>query len=177
MRMGKGWVAAAALPLAAIVAAGRAAERPSGEDAARAFERFKALEGRWTGSNGRGEPVAITYEVMAGGTAIVEREEMSMNGRPYTMLTVYHLDGGDLLLTHYCMAGNQPRMRAEQVAGDEVRFEMRDATGMESPAEGHMRQAVFRFHGDGSFTSAWTFRKDGKDAFTEEATYRRAGGR
>jgi len=43
-----------------------------------------------------------------GGTAVLERFTHPGSGGPQTMLTVYHLDGDDLLLTHYCVAGNQP---------------------------------------------------------------------
>ena len=54
--------------------------------------------------------VYLSYELIAGGTALVERERTDKTPE---MLTVYHLDGKRLVLTHYCMAGNQPRMEAK----------------------------------------------------------------
>jgi hypothetical protein len=33
------------------------------------------------------------------------------------MVSAYHLDGEDLLLTHYCIANNQPTLRAQGVCG------------------------------------------------------------
>ena len=36
------------------------------------------------------------------------------------MATLYHLDGDQLMLTHYCSAGNQPRMRAATVSTEGV---------------------------------------------------------
>ena len=41
-------------------------------------------------------------------------------GTGHAMTTVYHLDGRDLVLTHYCMGGNQPRMRAKTTEGATV---------------------------------------------------------
>src|SRR4051794_29447205 len=70
---------------------------------AAAFERLRTLVGQWQGE-GEGDE-RLTYELVAGGTALLERETAA--NRP-EMLTVYHLDGNRLLLTHYCMAGNQP---------------------------------------------------------------------
>ena len=34
-------------------------------------------------------------------------------GTESEMINMYHLDGEDLVLTHYCAGGNQPRMRLE----------------------------------------------------------------
>ena len=52
-------------------------------------------------------------------------------GRP-TMLTLYHRDGNRLVLTHYCMAGNQPRMQAKpfDAGANELAFEFLDATDL-----------------------------------------------
>src|SRR5262245_18094678 len=73
-----------------------------------AFDRLKTLVGEWE-ATGDAAPAHLTYELVAGGTALLEREREA--NRP-TMLTLYHRDGDRLLLTHYCMAGNQPRMQA-----------------------------------------------------------------
>jgi len=44
------------------------------------------------------------YGLVAGGTALLERERGE--NRP-SMLTLCSRDGDRLLLTHYCMVGNQ----------------------------------------------------------------------
>ena len=48
------------------------------------------------------------------------------------VLTVFHLDGDRLILTHYCMAGNQPRMQATSYDAKkgEIRFQFLDATNL-----------------------------------------------
>jgi hypothetical protein len=33
-------------------------------------------------------------------------------GEPHEMTNLYHMDGTDVVCTHYCAAGNQPRMVA-----------------------------------------------------------------
>ncbi len=50
---------------------------------------------------------------LAGGHAVEERE---MVGSPHEMLTIYHMEGSDLVATHYCMLGNRPRMTARPLA-------------------------------------------------------------
>ncbi len=79
-----------------------------GTDAAAAFARLKGLVGEWEANADVGK-ARLVYELTGGGSAVVERE--SAENMP-VMMTVYHLDGNRLLLTHYCMAGNQPRMEA-----------------------------------------------------------------
>jgi len=137
---------------------------------AAAFERLKALAGAWTGKGADGTTSHYAYEVVAGGSALLERCEMPHDGVPVTMLTLFHLDGERLLLTHYCMAGNQPRMQAQAITEDSIAFEFVDATGLDTPDEGHMHRAVFRFDGPDRFTTEWTFRAGDKDVFTESET-------
>lgn len=129
-----------------------------------AFERLKALEGEWRGTNNKGAPVTLSYEPVSGGTAVLERERMT--GHP-DMLTLFHVDGERLVLTHYCV-GNQPRMvaRPDGIDGGRMEFDVVDVTGLESPEEGHMRRAVFELPDDDHLRSAWTWRQDGEDAFT-----------
>ena len=66
----------------------------------------------------------VTYQVIAGGSAIVAS---SFDAHPNErMITVYYLDRDRLLLTHYCVAGNQPRLELTQFDPDR-----RIATGSE----------------------------------------------
>jgi hypothetical protein len=72
---------------------------------------LRSLEGTWKAeSGGEGMPGGrFEYRVSAGGNAV---EERVMVGTPMEMLTVYNMDGEDLVATHYCMLGNQPRLTA-----------------------------------------------------------------
>jgi hypothetical protein len=92
------------------------------------------------------------------------------------MITMYHLDSGRLLLTHYCMAGNQPRMELKRFdpATGELDFDFLDATGLPDENEGHMRRARLRIAGD-KYTSRWEFVENGKTAFDEHQELTRVG--
>ena len=142
-------------------------DQPSGEAA---FARLKTLVGRWEAQGDHKD--ALTYELVAGGSALVERETGS--DRP-EMVTVYHLDGARLLLTHYCMAGNQPRMqlRTFDASTGELKFEYVDATNLASPAAGHMHTAAIRLVGPDQIATEWQFYENGKTTMTERARYAR----
>jgi hypothetical protein len=91
------------------------------------------------------------------------------------MLTVFHMDGEHLMLTHYCVARNQPRLRATEFAADggAVTFTFLDATNLASRDKGHMDKAVYRFTGDGAFTTKWTWYQNGQERWMEEIEMRR----
>src|SRR5437764_1790145 len=112
-----------------------------GVDAQAAFARLKMLAGEWEADTPMGKS-HITYEVIAAGSAVVERDSI---GNMAPMLTVYNLDGNRLLLTHYCMAGNQPRMQARSfdAATGDLRFEFFDATNLVKPGAGNMHNDRF----------------------------------
>src|SRR5436309_15557969 len=136
---------------------------PSNDPVA-AFERLKALAGDWASESG--DHARVSYELVAGGTALLERE--TGDNRP-TMLTLYHRDGDRLLLTHYCMAGNQPRMQARSydASRGEVAFEFFDATNLASPAAGHMHNVTIRFVDAAHIETVWQFYQNGKATMTE----------
>ena len=140
-------------------------------DMAAAFARLKSLAGTWEAITPDGKTSQVTYEVIANGTAVVERD--SHDGT--LMETVFHLDGKDLVLEHYCMAGNQPRMRASSYnpLTDELQFEFVSVGNLGNPASGYMHNAKFRFVGDKLFAADWTFYQDGKPKFTETIKSRR----
>jgi hypothetical protein len=140
-------------------------------DAKAAFARLKTLVGEWTGTDpAKGE--RLSYELIAGGTSLVERE--SGEGRP-VMVTVYHLDGKRLMLTHYCMAGNQPRMEAREFDAEtgRLRFDFVDATGLKSKDAGHMHFATLRIADADHLGAEWVFYEGGKPTMKETSEYTR----
>lgn len=98
------------------------------------FERLKQLVGTWQGTWQPGDlDTVVTYSLTGNGSAVVEDYLL---GGEVTMATIYHMDGDDLMLTHYCSRGNQPRMRLvdrRADGGDDVaEFEFVDVTNWTS---------------------------------------------
>lgn len=154
-----------------VASTGAVADTPKSDktsDAAAAFARLKALVGEWESDS----KAHMSYELVAGGTALVERE--TMPDMP-PMVTVYYVDGNRLLLTHYCMAGNQPRMQARRIdaAAGEIDFDFLDATNLASPNAGHMHTAKMRLTDNNHFSSEWTYFENGQKKFGEFAKYTR----
>ena len=92
--------------------------------ALKAFEKFKAMEGVWTGKSTMGWDAVLTYRVIANASVVMEI--LDFDAHPdETMVTMYHMNGDKLMLTHYCAAKNQPRMVAKQISedGTDIRFE------------------------------------------------------
>ena len=91
------------------------------------------------------------------------------------MVTAYHLDGPALMLTHYCIAKNQPTLRAERFdpAAGEMQFEFVRASGLPSAAAGHMRRATYRFADRDHFTTEWEFFEKGALKMTETEAFTR----
>jgi hypothetical protein len=146
--------------VAACGAAALAAPAPPAREttaASQAFERFKALAGEWVAAEDgemskKGDLVA-RYAVTAGGSAVVETV---FPGSPYEMVTVYHADGRDLVLTHYCMEGNQPRMRARGASGSRFDFEFDGGTNVDPRRDKHMHSATVELVGNDEIRTVWT---------------------
>ncbi|HSR51337.1 MAG TPA: hypothetical protein VLV83_10950, partial [Acidobacteriota bacterium] len=97
---------AAALTLAPLAAA----EKNDPSDYKSAYQRLQELAGDWRGFiRERDQEAFVNYRLTGGGSALIETFGRGEQG---SMSTVYHLDGNDLRLTHYCGAKNQPRMKA-----------------------------------------------------------------
>lgn len=117
-----------------------AAADPPVRDLAGAFERIKELQGTWSVT---GSPSTVTYTLTGNGSALVEE----FRGRR-GMASVYHLDGDRLVMTHYCSAGNQPRMEAAawEPGKGRLRFRFLDVTNLSEPEAYHTRELEIRFH-------------------------------
>ncbi len=137
------------------------------------FERLRALAGRWKTRSSIGWEEDCRISVIAAGSAILEQSEGAHPGE--TMLTVWHLDGSRLLLTHYCVARSQPRLVATRFEDDgaTVYFEFLDATNLASRDVGHMDSIVYHFDGPDRFTSQWSWYQDGREKPFEEITAER----
>jgi hypothetical protein len=136
-----------------------------------AFALLKTLVGEWEATTSSGK-VHLSYELVSGNTALMERE--SSETMP-SMVTVYYVDSGRLMLTHYCMLGNQPRMQAKASSpdGGEIDFQFLDATNLSSPGAGHMHNAKIRIVDNNHLSSEWQFYENGKPKMTESAQYTR----
>ena len=129
------------------------------------FGRLKGLEGTLDALPGTspfpGDGATIEYSVTSAGHTLVET---LFPGTPQEMVTLYTLDGGHLVLTHYCAFGNQPRMRAVEAGENGLRFQFVDAGDMTSLEDGHMHGLVLTFLDDDRFRAVWESWEDGAPA-------------
>lgn len=146
------------LALAAAAAAGQAkTANADGSEKQAAFEQFKRLAGEWVGT---GTGMTISFKLTSGGTAVIETDGP---GTDQEMVTVIHPDGDSLLLTHYCMLGNQPQMKAPGTAdGNKVIFKFVRATNLKSEKDPHMHDVTYTFVDADTLKAEWTFYQDGK---------------
>ena len=86
------------------------------------------------------------------------------------MATVFHMDGDRLMLTHYCVATNQPRLVATSISEDgrTIEFTLRDVTNLRSPQAGLMNRAVYTIESADRYRSRWTFSENGQARWMEE---------
>jgi hypothetical protein len=139
-------------------------------DPGTAFSRLKALVGDWDVESSQGKAHS-RFELIAGGSVLLEHF-IEPGGQE--MLTAYHLDGSRLVLTHYCVAGNQPQMVAEKFdsASGELDFAFAGGSNI-APGAGHMHDAVFHLASNDHFDAKWDFVEAGKVKFSEEVHYTR----
>src|ERR1700724_874598 len=110
-----------------------------------AFEKLKALVGHWETDKTNMNKATLDLELTSGGTAVMEKFRMEENGKPVEMITLYYLDGDQIKLTHYCMAGNQPTMRGTYAPETKtLTFDFENATNLKSANDGHMHHAVYK---------------------------------
>jgi hypothetical protein len=145
------------------------------------FELLKTLEGDWTGTTeggGESQTVEMRYRVTAGGTVV---EETIMPGTPNEMVTMYHMDGVKLMLTHYCSAGNQPRMVAKNwevdATAQKIRFGYSSATNLASTRTGHMHEMEMTIDSPDKMHATWTYFQDGVLGHQAKFDMTRKGGK
>ena len=130
--------------------------------AQKSFDQLKLLAGMWEGKNTEGIAIKVQFRQTAGGSALMSE---TLGEGPENMVTMFHLDGPNrLMMTHYCGAGNQPRMAATVSAdGKTFMFDFIDGTNLSGPADGHMQRLVITMLNANHHTEDWTFLDHGKE--------------
>ena len=150
-----------------------------GVEAKVAFAKLKTLAGSWKGKttdeqkegnkkeHGESHPdeTSVTYKLTGAGSALVETQFPDM---PHEMVSVYHLDGKELRMTHYCAAGNQPRVKLDRVHStpDDLIFVFDGGTNLDPEKDMHIHGVRIKFEKDGRVISAWDGYAGGKKAGT-----------
>ena len=126
------------------------------------FDRLKTLVGDWQGALADGRTAAASYRLVSKDSVLEETLQVS---NQETMITVYHLDGDRLMVTHYCAAGNQPRMvtTPDPNAPNVFAFQFLDITNLSSAQSGHMRDLVVTLVDKDHFTQQWVWREKGQE--------------
>jgi hypothetical protein len=143
--------------------------QPAQSDAQKSFAQLKSLAGTWKGpvtvdppqqDMQSGSGVQVSLRVTSRGNALVHEmtdpekaDDPTKYDHPVTM---FYLDNGHLLLTHYCDAGNRPRMVAKvSPDGKTLDFDFLDVAG---PTEyGHMQHAKFTIIDANHHVEDWTY--------------------
>jgi hypothetical protein len=148
------------------------AQKSTGQsEAQKSFDKLKTLAGTWQGlvkadppqADWDNKPMWISLRVTSRGNALVH--EMKQPGTPDDPakddpITVLYREGNRLILTHYCDAGNRPRMAARTSSdGKTVEFDFLDVAG--STQYGHMHHAVFTIVDANHHTEDWTYMEPG----------------
>jgi hypothetical protein len=131
--------------------------RPARAQALAGFDKLKTLVGEWEGRNSEGVRATATYQLVSGGTALMET--LSTEGES-SMVTMYTVDGDRLALTHYCAANNQPRMQTSRLTDVPQTFDFRftGGTNLENGSEPHMDGLVVTFEDADHLTQKWTWK-------------------
>jgi len=127
-------------------------------DAQKTFDRLKSLDGTWE-AKVNNNPVKVVFRTTSGGSAVLSEITGEEN-----MITMFHMDNDRVLATHYCAAGNQPRMQASMSPDRKsITFTFVDGTNIASPKAGHMDRLVITMPDSDHHSEEWTFAQDGKE--------------
>ncbi len=126
-----------------------------------ALDPIKALAGTWECDfDGDGTPdCTAVYKVSANGYTVTENLFV---GTPHEMVTAFHMDGTSVMATHYCAAGNQPRMRDPHPGKHSFMFDFVDATNLKSLNDMHMHSLKMEIIDADHLTNTWTNYMNGK---------------
>ena len=81
------------------------------------------------------------------------------------MTTVYHDDkNGNLVMTHYCTAGNQPKLELISFENNQLDFRLAPDADIDAGHEHHAHELTITIGADGSLAHDWTNHNMGQQA-------------
>jgi hypothetical protein len=146
------------------------AQAPPKKDGAALLAQLKGLAGDWVSAkedDTKGK-VLLSYRVTAGGSTVIETE---FPGTPMEMVSVYHLDGKELVMTHFCMLKNQPRFRAR--AGDKdgvIHLEFTGGSNIDPKKDHHVYRGQVEIVSKDRLNSKWWMRGGHDKPHAEEVS-------
>ena len=148
-----------------VVSAGGQKDAPKDTPKHARFDQLKKLEGTWVavGKDGKAtDQIVSVFKVTAAGSAV---QETIFPGAAHEMISVYHLDGKDLVMTHYCALRNQPRMKADAAApANKLAFTFIGGANIDPGKDMHMHEGSITILDDNTIESTWQAWDKGKPA-------------
>lgn len=135
------------------------------------MDRLASLAGEWhmVGEDGQSPSGSTVFAVSSAGSVL---REVMMPGQPHEMTNVYHMDGSRVVCTHYCAAGNQPRMVATGLSTDAegrpvIDFAFESVSNLRESHDHYMGGLRLTFVDDSTLYQDWTsFNKNGETDHT-----------
>ncbi|MEE2776659.1 MAG: hypothetical protein VYE73_07840 [Acidobacteriota bacterium] len=114
-------------------------------DAESALALFRSLAGDWDADSPdrqHGSYPAANFRVVAAGSTVIETV---LQGQENEMESVFHIDGDNLLLTHYCALQNAPVLRFEPTEEPGlVKFVFHGGTNFDPAVDAHFHAGTFK---------------------------------
>lgn len=124
------------------------------------FDAMKALAGSWEGQTPDGKSITVSYQVVSAGSCVMETLDPPDHG---TMITMYRVEGGRLVMDHYCSMNNVPHMRGTRSAdGKQIDFAFTSASNLGDPKGAHMHALKLVFEDTDHLTHEWSMHAQGK---------------
>lgn len=140
-------------------------------DAASAMAFLATLSGEWQAGSGathehggsaapRPSGNSLTFRTKAAGSAVVQTTRA---GQPGEMETIFHMDGDQLLLTHYCALQNAPVLKFEKSdKPGELKFVFQGGTNFDPNVDAHFHQGTFQIKDKDTVEQNFTVFANGK---------------
>ncbi|MFO0935690.1 MAG: hypothetical protein U0798_04130 [Gemmataceae bacterium] len=129
------------------------------------FDVLKSLVGTWVAVDADGKPtkdVVSVIKLTANGSAV---HETLFPGQPHEMVTVYHKSGKEVLATHYCAIGNQPRYKLDAKSTDKKLILTFDGgTNFDPAKDMHMHEGTITIIDADTIEASWIGYDNGKPA-------------
>lgn len=151
-------------------------------DATSAMAFLKTLAGDWQagtghehGGAGASNPDSVlTFRTKAAGSAVVQATRI---GQPGEMESVFHMDNGRLLLTHYCALQNAPVLEFQKSdKPGEIKFVFKGGTNFDPKVDAHFHEGTFQVKGQDTVEQTFTVFANGKATPEGRSVLRRKAG-